>query len=76
MQLNFSGLYCLCKLAYGDLNVEIMNSIDQFLEFIDIQKKAIFKSAIERQVENHLLVGIKNLVIQKNNSVEFQEEKE
>ena len=53
-----------------------MNSIDQFLEFIDIQKKAIFKSAIERQVENHLLVGIKNLVIQKNNSVEFQEEKE
>lgn len=50
--------------------MEIKSSIDQFLAFIEVQKKAIFKSAYERHVENNLLVGIRNLVVTKKNSSE------
>lgn len=35
----YTGLYCLCKLAYGDLDQEIDSGIDQYLEFIKIQSE-------------------------------------
>ena len=52
LKKNYTGLFFLTKLSYGVIEVEIHNSIDQFIEFIEIFKKAIHKSSEEKRVEN------------------------
>ena len=50
-QSAYTGLYCLCKLAYGDLDQEIDSGIDQYLNFIKIQSET-HKSNIDELLQS------------------------